>query len=164
MTKKEAVERYVERELSSVPQEWVRIVMESENEYRSLPMWGTMWIVNKWDAEKLLDKSRMMVYDKDEIDLDSMEDDERKLVEKAIEDDDWPVLEDYIDEEMSGERCVLDKDGHTTNIFVYEVLDEIVIGVHGAGYDFYDGVWDRLYDTLGFNWHSEALPNKEEDK
>jgi hypothetical protein len=33
--------------------------------------------------------------------------------------------------------------------------DEYIIGVNGAGWNFYDGVWDRLYDVAGLHWHSE---------
>ena len=51
---------------------------------------------------------------------------------------------------------MLDKDGNRTSIYVYEVEDEIVIGVNGAGWDFYQGVWDELYDLLGLKWHDES--------
>lgn len=153
MTKQEAVERLVS-EFNAVPQEWVQIVAEHNGEYPTLPMWGTMWIVSELDGEKIWEHSRVVVYDKDDIDLDEIERDEgeerRKQVEKAIEDDDYSVYEEYTDEEMDGANCVLDKDGNRTGLYVYEIGDEYVIGVNGAGWNFYDGIWDRLYDMLGF--------------
>jgi hypothetical protein len=156
MTKGEAVEKFVERDFNSVPQEWVKIVAESESEYPTLPMWGTMWIVDNWMGEKLLAGSREMVYSKEDIDLDAIEDeDERAALEKRIADDS-DYMEDYVDEEMAGERSVLDKDGDPTSMFIYEIADEYVVGINGAGWNFYDGVWDRIYDTMGLQWHEEA--------
>lgn len=156
MNKKEAIEAMVKRDLNAVPQEWVQVVAEHNGEYPSLPMWGTMWFVDNYTGEKLVENSRVMVSSAEEIDLDGIEDKkERKRVEEAINTADYSVTEEYVDEEMAGERNVLDKDGNTTALFIYEVGDEYVIGVNGAGWNFYDGVWDRLYDLLGYQWHSE---------
>jgi hypothetical protein len=154
-TKKEAIELFVNRDLNAVPQEWVRKVAEADSGYPSLPMWGTMWIVDTHIGERLIQHSRVMAESKDDIQLDDIEDEaERTKVEKAIKADDWTVLEEYIDEEMAYEHCVLDKDGRPTALFVYEIGDEYVIGVNGAGWNFYDGVWDRLYDLLDLQWHT----------
>lgn len=159
MNKREAVEKFVERDFNSVPQDWVRTVAEANQEYPNLPMWGTMWIVDNWLGEKLWENSRVMAPSYDEIDLEEVErvegEEKRKLLEKAIEEEDWSELEMYYDEEMAYERSVLDKDGDPTSMFIYEVGDEYVVGINGAGWDFYDGVWDRIYDTLGLKWHKE---------
>lgn len=155
MTKDEAIKEFVSRELNAVPLEWVKIVAEHESEYPTLPMWGTMWIVDNHIGERLIQHSRVMAARAEEIDLDSIDDEqERKRLEKAIKEEDWPVIEEYVDEEMAYERCVLDKDGNTTALYIYEIGDEYVIGVNGAGWDFYDGVWDKLYDLLGLQWHT----------
>lgn len=156
MTKEEAVREFVSRELNAVSQDWVKIVAENEGRYPKLPMWGTMWIIDSWLGEKLMEGSRAMAYSPESIDLDSIEDKkERAKVKKAIKDEDYFITEYYYDEEMAYERCVLDKDGDPTALFIYEVGDEYVIGVNGAGWSFYDGVWDRLYDVLGLKWHKE---------
>jgi hypothetical protein len=155
MTKADAIQRMV-NEFNAIPQSWVRIVAENDNDYRTFPMWGTMWIVDSFYGEKLLENSRVMVFDKDEIDLESLDEAEREKVEKAIQEDDFYVLEEYVDEEMSGERCVLDNNGNTTALYIYEVSDEYVIGVNGAGWNFFDGVWDKLYDIMGLKWHEEG--------
>lgn len=154
MTKEEAIRQFVSCDLNAIPQEWVRSVAKNSGEYPTLPMWGTMWIVDTHIGERLINHSRTMVASADEIDLDAIEDEqERRRVERAITAEDWPVLEEYIDEEMSGAHCVLDKDGKTTALFVYEIADEHIIGVNGAGWDFSDGVWDKLYDLLELRWH-----------
>jgi hypothetical protein len=155
MTKADAIQRMV-NEFNAIPQSWVRIVSENDNDYHTFPMWGTMWIVDRMYGERFLENSRIMAYDKDEIDLDSLDEAERERVEKAIQEDDFLVLEEYVDEEMSGERCVLDNNGNTTALYIYEVSDEYVIGVNGAGWNFFDGVWDKLYNIMGLKWHDEG--------
>jgi hypothetical protein len=79
----------------------------------------------------------------------------RADLEKAIKYN-WPMLEQYIDEEMSGARCILNESGYTTAAYIYVIADEYVVGVNGAGWNFYDGVWDRLYDVCGIRWHEYA--------
>lgn len=158
MTKKEAIELFVNRDLQAVPQDWVRIVAEHNDEYPTLPMWGTMWIVDRDLGEKLMYNSRYMNETLDDFidEVRTMDDGhEKESLEKAIKDEDWLILEQYIDEEMAGQHCVLDKDGNTTALFIYEIGDQYVIGVNGAGWNFYDGVWDKLYDLLGLQWHNE---------
>lgn len=33
--------------------------------------------------------------------------------------------------------------------------DDIYLGINGAGYDFYEAHWNRLYDIMGLKWHDE---------
>lgn len=159
MNKEEAIKKWVD-DMGAIPQSWVGCVLEHiDNDYRTLPMWGTMFIVSEFDGEKLLNNSRVMVYEKEDIDLDDIESKEgkqaREEVEKAIEGDNFLLLEDYIDEEISGERCILDKNGKPTAAYIYEVDGSYVVGINGAGWNFYDGVWDRLYDVAELHWHKE---------
>lgn len=162
MNKKEAIQKMV-AELSSVSQDQFRTLMEASGEYHNLPMWGTMWRLDYF-GEDIYESARVMVGDKEEIDLDAIDDEkEREEVKEAIKALDeerisWgecALLENYIDEEMAGERCVLDKNGNTTAMFVYELDGEYWLGVNGAGWDFYDGVWDKLYDIMGLKWHNQ---------
>ncbi|MFA5376159.1 MAG: hypothetical protein WC455_10490 [Dehalococcoidia bacterium] len=157
MTKQEAIKAMV-KEFQAIPQDWVRDIIEKDGDYASLPAWGTMFITDLC-GEEMMENSRRMLGDKselaDEIKNMDEDDEERVKLQKALDEDDWDVLSNYIDEDMSGCQCVLDKDGAATNIFIYEVRGEYVLGVHAYGFDFYNGVWDRLYDTLGLNWHSE---------
>jgi len=157
MTKEEAIQKWVDRDVKGMPQEWFSKLRYSfmEDEDQPLPMWGTMFLVNESDGEKMLNNSRLMVVDKGNIYLDSLDEAERELVEKAIEEDDYSVLEDYISDEMAGAYCILDKDGSPTSAYIYTLDDEYFVGIHGAGWDFYDGVWDKLYDVCGLEWHEE---------
>lgn len=165
MTKREAIEKFVERDFNAVPRDWVETVAQASGDYPTLPMWGTMWIVDQeFIGEKLMNRSRVMVSDASDIDLDEISDEtERKKVSKAIQayetnKENWTeqtILENYTDEEMAGEHCILDKDGDTTAVFIYEIDGQYVIGIHGAGWNFYEGVWDKLYDLLDLHWHDE---------
>jgi hypothetical protein len=123
-----------------------------------LPMWGTMWIVNAHLGEKFMQHSRVMAGDANEIDIESIDDAKRRgNVQNAItglkeENIDWAgcaILEEYINEEMSGTHRILDKDGNATAAYIYDIADEYVIGINGAGWNFYDGVWNKLYDVCG---------------
>lgn len=159
MTKEEAVKEWVSQ-MGQIPQDWVSCVAEAKDgNYGPWPMWGTMFILSEFDGVKFMENSRRMVSSAEDIDLDEIEEKEgeerRKLIEKAIAEEDYSVYEDYIDEEMDGVLNVLDKDGRTTAAYIYEVDGQYVLGVNGAGWNFYDGVWDRLYDAAGLHWHKE---------
>jgi hypothetical protein len=81
---------------------------------------------------------------------------DRAALEHAIAANNWRMLERYIDEEMSGARCILDEDGRPTAAYIYLIAGEYVIGINGAGWNFYDGVWDKLYDVCDIRWHEYA--------
>lgn len=162
MTKEDAIKKWVKQEFSSISQDWAERLFISFNGYApKLPMWGTMWVVNQFDGEKFMANSRRMVSDTSDIDLEEVEENQglekRKQVEKDLEDGQLSDLYDeYVDEEMAGELNVLDKDGSPTAVYIYELDDEYIIGVNGAGWDFYDGVWNKLYDVADLHWHSEG--------
>ena len=152
MTKEEAIRKWVNQEFDAISQDWVERLFDSFQGYApKLPMWGTMWKCNEFDGEKFMANSRRMVSDVSEIEDDEI----REKAEKAEEDGDYTIGEDYVSQEMSGELCVLDKDGDPTPVYIYELDGAYIIGVNGAGWDFYDGVWDRLYDVAELNWHKE---------
>lgn len=41
-----------------------------------------------------------------------------------------------------------------TGIYAREFDDHLCLGIHGAGYSFFDSHWPRLYDALGYHWHT----------
>jgi hypothetical protein len=43
-----------------------------------------------------------------------------------------------------------------TGIFAFDIDGEIVLGIHGAGYDFYEHHWIPLYEALGYAWHESG--------
>jgi hypothetical protein len=40
-----------------------------------------------------------------------------------------------------------------TGISAFEIDGELVLGINGAGYDFYEQHWTPLYNALGYEWH-----------
>ncbi len=40
-----------------------------------------------------------------------------------------------------------------TGIYAITFDDELLLGIHGTGYDFYSQHWSKLYDTLGYCWY-----------
>jgi hypothetical protein len=43
-----------------------------------------------------------------------------------------------------------------TGIFAFAIDDELVLGLNGAGHDFYEHHWIPLYEALGYGWHETA--------
>jgi hypothetical protein len=41
-----------------------------------------------------------------------------------------------------------------TGMIAREFDGELLFGIHGAGYDFLETHWSRLYDALGYQWHT----------
>lgn len=41
-----------------------------------------------------------------------------------------------------------------TGMIAREFDGELLFGVHGVGYDFLETHWSRLYDALGYQWHT----------
>jgi hypothetical protein len=59
-----------------------------------------------------------------------------------------PVTDE--EDELYGSYEVAD-----TGISAFEIDGELVLGIHGAGYDFYEHHWIPLYEALGYEWHQE---------
>ena len=43
-----------------------------------------------------------------------------------------------------------------TGISAFEIDGELVLGINGAGYDFYEDHWIPLYEALGYGWHESG--------
>ena len=41
----------------------------------------------------------------------------------------------------------------TTGILAVEFDDQLLLGINGAGYDFYEAHWNPLYVELEYSWH-----------
>jgi hypothetical protein len=52
------------------------------------------------------------------------------------------------EDELSGAQEV-----GSTGISAFEIDEEVVLGINGAGYDFYEHHWIPLYEALGYAWH-----------
>ncbi len=66
----------------------------------------------------------------------------RLLVEMEVDDDEHELLA------RGGWREIAD-----TGVLAREFDGELLLGIHGAGYDFWGAHWSRLYDALGYQWH-----------
>ena len=154
MNKKEAIEKMVQT-FSSISQDQFK-TLQGDN-FQPLPMWGTMWRMDYF-GEDLYNNARVMQEEIDEV-LENEDFDEKVLKKikkaQASKDDNeiYVLLDNYIDESMGGARCILDKEGNTTAMYIYELDGEYWLGVNGAGWDFYVGVWDKLYNITGLKWH-----------
>lgn len=49
-------------------------------------------------------------------------------------------------------------------IFQDEQTGEIYLGVEGAGYDFYEAHWVKLYDAMGLQWHDSEEDIKKQEE
>ena len=58
------------------------------------------------------------------------------------------LLRDIDDEDLGTVREIAD-----TGVYAWEIDGELVLGINGAGYDFYSEHWNKLYDALGYRWH-----------
>lgn len=61
---------------------------------------------------------------------------------EAQDDDELAALSD------AGWREIAD-----TGVLAVEFDDELLLGIHGAGYSFYCEHWAPLYDALAYSWH-----------
>jgi hypothetical protein len=43
-----------------------------------------------------------------------------------------------------------------TGVYAFDIDGELVLGIDGTGYDFYEHHWIPLYDSLGYHWHDTA--------
>src|SRR4029434_10497156 len=43
-----------------------------------------------------------------------------------------------------------------TGISAFAIDGELVLGINGASYDFYEHHWIPLYEALGYSWHETA--------
>lgn len=112
-------------DLSAIPTEWVQII--AENKGLDIHAWPM------WGTMFLCDDF---------------------IAEKLTTRTESEENESY-DEEMLGAENILDKEGNETSMYLYDIDGQHAIGIHGAGFNFYDGVWDKLYDALGLEWHEE---------
>ena len=76
----------------------------------------------------------------DHIDVDGIQ-----RLFKTIECDDDGDLQELRD---AGWHAVGD-----TGILAIYFEDELLLGINGAGYDFYEAHWAPLYQALGYHWH-----------
>ena len=73
-------------------------------------------------------------------------------LEQAIASNDWPVLERYIDEEMARALHTPQRRRPDRRLYLRR-RRRLRYRCARRGLEFYDGVWDKLYDVCGIRWH-----------
>jgi len=164
-------------QFDNIPADWAALVAEhkDKDECVALPMWGTLFKVTSMDRsniEKLLrdpipeDIHELIEFAEDKgIDLEEI-DNAMRLVALAASDPD-EIDEDEVAnlrhdiQDRWGEDGDEDywlassgwQDVGGTGIIAREFDGELLLGINGAGYDFYESHWRRLYEELGYRWH-----------
>ena len=110
---------------SEISGHWIEELARSRGDVLPVPMWGTLFIPN--DPCDVRDIEKLLRDIEPECD-----DDEEAFFASAG----WQEVAD-------------------TGIWAREFDDKLLLGIQGAGYNFYDHHWEKLYDALGYSWHVE---------
>jgi len=172
--KERAVRRLVEG-FDNIPLKWAALAAEhlDEEPCYAFPMWGTLFRVSNMDRGNI-EKLLVPAIPKDAVGLIEfaeehgieIEEAEMKLLALAAADED-EIDEDEIEAiatevyeawtESGDEDAALVMAGWddvgSTGIVAREFDGELLLGINGAGYDFYESHWHRLYEELGYSWH-----------
>jgi len=173
---KEAAVRRLISGFDAIPADWAALAAKhkDEDEFLALPMWGTLFLVGNMDRgniEKLLidpvpkDIHGLIGFMEDYgIEPEAVNAMELiALSASALDeiDDDVvcdlraTVLEEWRD--SGDEDAMLATCGWydvgSTGIIAREIDGELLLGINGAGYSFFDSHWVLLYDELGYSWH-----------
>lgn len=69
----------------------------------------------------------------------------------------WGTMFDVPNMDQEWVRNNLDKVAECGfRIYDFETMDLLLLGIDGAGYDFYEAHWVPLYEARGLKWHKEA--------
>lgn len=149
--KANAVKRLVNG-FSSIPQSWAHLAAKhlDKDECVAQPMWGTYFRVQDSCDRRRIEE---MLVDPFEVEAakaelaDTGESDVGEIARKLLEDG----LESGSEEAelvSSGWRAVSD-----TGIWAREFDGNLLLGIHGCGYDFFESHWTPLYNALGYGWY-----------
>ena len=68
----------------------------------------------------------------------------------------WGTMFDVPNMDQEWVRDNLDKVAECGfRIYDFETMDLLLLGIDGAGYDFYEAHWIPLYEARGLTWHKE---------
>jgi hypothetical protein len=175
----QAVRRLVNG-FDSIPAEWAALVAQhiDGDECVALPMWGTLFKVSdscdRHNIERLMshpvpaDIHGLIEFMEDrDIDPEGLYlSNAMELIALAasepdeIDEDDIEALRlaalDAWRESMDEDAFLADsgwEDVGGTGLIAREFDGQLLLGVNGAGYSFYDSHWRRLYEALGYEWH-----------
>lgn len=169
LKKREAMDRFFNREFSAIPQCFVLSYMK-EHGFDALEDITELTVGTNVSTEDGKAGEIVKIQgldDEKSIDVRVYEDDKEKIVT-------YPADEVYRSHGWQGEKglpmwgtmWVLNRndwmdrvqDLSDSGFAVFDVYDEdlMVVGIDGAGYDFYEDHWEPLYDRLGLDWHKQV--------
>ncbi len=121
--KKRAAVHRLVDSFSQIPADWIRELAEHQGETLAIPMWGTVFAPH--DGSDAAAIRRLC-----------------RPIAGAEGDADMESLT------ASGWEAVAE-----TGILAVTFDEVLLLGIHGAGYDFYADHWEPLYNALGYHWH-----------
>lgn len=161
VTMKEAAEKWV-REMNVYPQALIEKAYGDnidDIQELTLPAVGTtVWSHELQGTYEIthIDGNTAILDDEFEVDLDDV----------SVERDSWLPMWGYLwnpenlDEEWIKENLDI-VSAYRFRIFESEEVG-ILLGIDGAGYDFFEAHWIPLYKARGLQWHTETEQNRKE--
>lgn len=158
---------------SCIPYGWAKLIAQhiDDDECVALPMWGTLFKVEDGCDNRSIKKMLVAIGVSTDDDISDIREfieekgidvtlDDYLLGEPEDEDYDLEKVVDAVNEEWResyDEDCALADSGWeavgTTGLIAREFDGHLLLGVNGAGYDFFESHWIPLYKALGYSWH-----------
>ena len=158
MRKIEAVERMVNQEFNAIPLTLI------EKAYPEIDGWENITPLKSGDVVEYLGDyyELITVLEENEIVIEDAEGNKQTVdIEEIYKDDEiifpmWSTVWQTVGFQSEWIGRNLDKVANCGfEIYEAEDLDGYIIGVNGAGYDFYEAHWVPLYEAQGLKWHNE---------
>lgn len=164
--KKDAIQQFINREFDAIPQEMVLTYLKANDIY---PCDINITEITKYDPVYCDDGKEGEVVaikgmdDERTVDVRIFGEDEDKIVNYPINEVSRREPEGEYGLPMWGTMWLLEANYWSDHVqelsdsgfTVYELEDlgQLVVGIDGAGYDFYEAHWNKLYDKMGYTWH-----------
>lgn len=126
LQKKQVVERFVNG-FSYLPANWFQKI---DPNHRPVPMWCTLFVPKDSADMSMIEKLLRTI----EVEKDEDGKEYENCEEAMFRYHGWFEVAE-------------------TGIWATHLDDELVLGIHGAGYSFQAEHWIKLYDALEYQWH-----------
>lgn len=162
MTKKQATERMVNNELNSIPQVLIeKAYFENDNfeSFRNVtPLYDEQQVIydrkeytvfnSDYEGNVILTHDGIQMIEVDPYEIEELENRPLLTAWGTM----WQtvgVLSYWVKENMEKVASL------GFQIYECDDLDGYILGIDGAGYDFYESHWIPLYDAQGLEWHNQ---------
>ncbi|MCC7420560.1 MAG: hypothetical protein IT428_09775 [Planctomycetaceae bacterium] len=120
---KRAAVSWLVKSFSHIPRDCAAGMVEQSSMSLPLPMWGTLFV-----PSDPVDAARI-----------------RRMCR--------PITGADGDEELQRLELGGWKEVANTGVLAVDFLGALILGIHGAGYNFFPAHWEPLYDALEYEWH-----------